>query len=158
MDTIIITISCRYLSPKDVWKKHVQGCCSLSPVSFPNHAGYPLLTCRLAWRLAEGKASPQLDSDSWKIWIGGVGGVNWNEDDQLYLMKFMWVWHNKEEIWLTAGMCSSQSLASISSCERLSELPTSRTMLGRLELAGQTPESACFFLNPSSKAGWRQVN
>ena len=57
----------------------------------------------------------------------------------------------KEGIQLTSGICSSQSFASTISCVRLSELPTSRTMLGKPDGlgAGSIPESACFFFVPS---------
>ena len=61
--------------------------------------------------------------------------------------------------WLTSNTVSSQSLASIFSCLRLSESPTSRTTLGRPDGLGTsaTPASACFFLDQSWNAGGRKV-
>lgn len=57
--------------------------------------------------------------------------------------------------WLTAGIFSNHSRASILSCVRISELPTSRTMLGREVFIRPTPPSASFFLPSKSKAGER---
>ena len=67
---------------------------------------------------------------------------------------FWWVGRNGQ----TWGGPSSQNLASISSCARLSESPTSRTMLRYLDPKCPKPESGCFFPGLKSKAGWRKVN
>ena len=59
----------------------------------------------------------------------------------------------KEKNRLTSRVCSSQSFASIFSCVRLSELPTSNTTLGRSEsdAVGWILVSASFILRTSSK-------
>ena len=55
--------------------------------------------------------------------------------------------------WLTSDKCSIHSLASILNCFEVSELPTSKRMLGLREKLGLIPLSASFFLGPSWWAG-----
>ena len=156
MHTIVVTISCRCLSSEDVRKQYVQWCCNMRPISFPDHAGFSLLSCCRAWRMIWGKASPQLYGH---YWVGGNGRVNRKKDGKLYLKKFWWVSDNKGRNRLTSNTVSSQSLASIFNCLRLSESPTSRMTLGRPDGlgTGATPASACFFLDQSWNARGRKV-
>ena len=117
----------------------------------------------LCWAAGECRGLWVKPLHNWMVILGrfgweAMGGVNQKKDDQLYLKKIGWVSGNKGRNWLTSGMCWSQSLASILSCVRLSESPTSKAMLGRRDRAGRTVASACFFLDPSWKTGGRKVN
>jgi hypothetical protein len=60
--------------------------------------------------------------------------------------------NGSKQSWLTVGMCSSQSLASIRNWVRVSKFPTSRTTLGWKVVVGPIAASASFFLGPRVKA------
>lgn len=127
-------------------------CCVVCPVSLPHHACYPLVSCLWARGINRIEPSPKFDGDVWTR--------NWKDYNQLYLKVLVSGKRDPEEvITLCIYSDSSQSLASILSCLRLSKSPTSRTTVGLEDVIGRMPLSGSFIIpSASSNAEGRKWN